>query len=82
MVCVCTAPSVAPDDFTVITTTSTSIIFQWNDLVDQVNGIIRWYIIVCFANSISVMVSETCRCASTYHACVGIHSTTRNSNAM
>ena len=52
-----TAPSVAPDDFTVITTTSTSITFQWNELVDQVNGIIRWYIITCTNENNTVMVS-------------------------
>ena len=57
MVCVYTAPSVAPDDFTVITTTSTSITFQWNDLVDQVNGIIRWYIITCTTDNNTLMVS-------------------------
>ncbi|XP_065907794.1 cell adhesion molecule DSCAM-like isoform X2 [Dysidea avara] len=55
-----TAPSVAPDDFTVITTTSTSITFQWNELVDQVNGIIRWYIITCATdNSVNVIGNTT-----------------------
>ena len=56
-VCVYAAPSVAPDDFTVSTTTSTSITFQWNDLVDQVNGNVRWYIIICTNKNDTLMVS-------------------------
>jgi len=55
--CVCLAPSLAPSGLTVITITSTSIVFQWNDLVDQVNGVIRWYIITCTAENNTIMVN-------------------------
>ena len=41
-------PSVAPNDFTPTTTTSSSISFQWTPLSEEeANGIVNWYIISC-----------------------------------
>ena len=43
----CTAPSLAPRNFQAVNITSTSITFGWDALVDQVNGIIQFYVITC-----------------------------------
>ena len=56
---VCTAPSIAPQDFISIARTSTTITFQWTDLSQsEANGIIRNYTIICLQGNIPFMVSE------------------------
>ena len=58
LLCVCTAPSVAPQGFTSIARTSTTITFQWTDLTrSEANGIIRNYTIICIQGSTPFMVS-------------------------
>ena len=50
------SPSVAPNNFKVVSTTQTNITFSWNTLsYQEANGIVRWYIIAC-TGSISVSV--------------------------
>ena len=42
------SPKVAPSNFIVIDTTSTSVTFQWDALSDQqANGVIQQYVITC-----------------------------------
>jgi len=41
------APGVAPGNFRTTNIASTSIMFQWDSVVDQANGVIRWYVIAC-----------------------------------
>lgn len=53
------APATAPSGLTVVETTGTSIVFQWNPLTTGVNGMIRRYEIICMTeNGIIVMVSK------------------------
>lgn len=47
----------APSDFEVVNTTSTSITFQWDPLIDQANGIIQFYVISCTTDDIIITVS-------------------------
>ena len=55
-----TAPGIAPQNFTYINVTATSITFQWDNLTTrQANGIVRNFAINCTAaaGNSSVMVS-------------------------
>ena len=55
---ICVAPSLAPRNFQAVNITSTSIIFSWDALVDQANGIIQFYVITCMADdNITIVVS-------------------------
>ena len=42
-----TAPDVAPSNFQAFNITSTNITFQWDALIDQINGILQYYAITC-----------------------------------
>ena len=58
LLCVCIAPSIAPQGFTSIDRTSTTITFQWTDLTQsEANGIIRNYTIICLQGNTPFMVS-------------------------
>ena len=53
-----TAPGIAPQSFTDIVVTATSITFQWDNLTRrQANGIVRNFTINCTADNSSVTVS-------------------------
>ena len=53
-----TAPGIAPQSFTYIVVTATSITFQWDNLTRrQANGIVRNFTIKCTAGNSSVTVS-------------------------
>ena len=54
-----TAPSVAPSNFQAVNVTSTSITFSWDALVDQANGRVQYYVIMCIADdNITIVVSD------------------------
>ena len=53
------SPNVAPSNFRVIETTSTSVTFQWNALSDeQANGVVQQYVITCAEISTDTKVSK------------------------
>ena len=55
----CTAPTIAPDNFKAVTISGTGIAFQWEPLSTGINGIIRRYEITCGnANVNTVKVSQ------------------------
>ena len=54
-----TVPSIAPQNFTNISTTATTITFQWNDLTArEANGIVRNYTVTCTRDNSTYMVSK------------------------
>ena len=40
----------APSNFQAVNITSTSVIFSWDALIDQANGIVHFYVITCIAD--------------------------------
>ena len=59
VICIFTAPSIAPQNFRSISITATSVIFQWDSLtISEANGIVRGFTIACSdSESALVMVS-------------------------
>ena len=57
------APSVAPGNFRTTNITSSSMMFQWDRVVDEANGVIRWYVITCDVddegNNLMVSINAT-----------------------
>ena len=53
------SPHVAPSNFRVIDTTSTSVTFQWDALSNQqANGLVQQYVVTCTEGSTNTMVSK------------------------
>ena len=53
-----TAPTIAPRNFRNISTTATSITFQWDNLtVREANGIVRSFTVTCTRGDLFIMVS-------------------------
>jgi len=59
--CICTAPSVPPENLMSVGITATSIMFQWDELTGpNVNGRVRNYTISCLSpNNMTTEVSLT-----------------------
>ena len=50
-----TAPGVAPSNFQAVNITSTSVMFSWDALVDQANGIVHFYVVTCTADDSAIL---------------------------
>ena len=59
VICIFTAPSIAPQNFRNISVTAISITFQWDNLTkSEANGIVRGFTVACSdRDSGAVMVS-------------------------
>ena len=57
-ICIGLAPNIAPENFRVLFTSSTTIEFSWRALsATEANGIVQWYIIVCNETDYNFVVS-------------------------
>ena len=53
------SPQVAPSNFSVIDTASTSVTFQWDALSNQqANGLVQQYVVTCTEKSANRVVSK------------------------